>query len=69
MTAGKLGSTKSDCKGMQLTCRAGTGAQQHVHTCWEDASDSHPSVAWPRRHKRSIAHLFMRHPEVVSWRR
>jgi len=52
MTAAKLGSTQADYNGMQSTCRAGTGTHQDVHACWEDASDSHPSVAWPRRHKR-----------------
>ena len=33
MAAAKLGSTQADCKGMQSTCRAGTGAHQDVHAC------------------------------------
>ena len=33
MTAAKLGSTQVDCKGMQSTCRAGTGTHQDVHAC------------------------------------
>jgi len=64
MTTAKLGSIQADCKGMQSTCRAGTGAHQDEHACWEDASDSHPSVARSRRcirkhcsPKGSIAHL------------
>jgi len=34
------------------TCRAGTGAHQGVHVCWEDSGDSHPSVVRPLRYKR-----------------
>jgi len=33
MTAAKLDSTQADCKEMQSTCRAGTGAHQDVHAC------------------------------------
>jgi len=33
MTAAKLSSTQADCKGMQATCRAGTGAHKDVHAC------------------------------------
>jgi len=69
MTAAKLVSTQVDCKGMQSTCRAGTGAHQDVHACSEDASDSHPSVARPRWHKMENCSLFIWHPEVVSGRR
>jgi len=69
MTTAKLGSTQADCNGMQSTCRAGTGTHQDVHACWEDASDSHPSVARPGRHKRERCSPFIRHPEVVSRRR
>ena len=33
MTAAKLSLTQADCKGMQSTCRAGTGAHQGVLAC------------------------------------
>jgi len=69
MTAAKLSSTQADCKEMQSTCRAGTGAHRDVHVCWEDASDSHPSMAWPWRHKKGHCSPFIWHPEVVSGRR
>jgi len=69
MTAAKLGSTQAVCKGMQSTCQAGTGAHQGVHTCWEDSSDSHPSVVWPLRHMREHCTPFIRPPEVVNGRR
>jgi len=69
MTAAKLGSTQADCKEMQSTCQAGTGAHEDVHACWEDAGDSHPSVVRPRRHKREHCSPFIRHPEMVSGRR
>jgi len=69
MTAAKLGSTQADCKGMQSTRRAGTGAHQGVHTCWEDSSDSHRSVVWPLRYKREHCSAFIRPLEVVSGRR
>jgi len=69
MTAAKLGSTQADCKGMQSTCRAGTGTHQGVHACWENLCDSHPSVVRPLRHKREHCSPFIQPPEVVSGRR
>ena len=66
MTAVKLGSTQADCKEMQSTCWAGTGAHQDVHVCWDETSDSHPSVAWSRRHKKEHCSLSIRHPGVVA---
>jgi len=68
MTADKLGSTQADRKEMQSTCWAGTGAHHGVHACWEDSSDSHPSVVWPLRHKREHCSPFIRPPEVLSGR-
>jgi len=69
MTSAKLSSTQADCKGLQSTCQAGTGAHQSVHACWEDSCDSHPSVVWPLRHKREHCSHFIRPPEVESGRR
>jgi len=69
MTAAKLSSTQADYKGMQSTCRAGTGAHKYVHACCEEISDSHQNVTWSRRHKKEHCSPFIRHPEVVSGRR
>jgi len=33
MTAAKLSLTQADCKGMQSTRQAGTGAHKDVHAC------------------------------------
>jgi len=69
MTAANLSLTQADCKEMQSTCRAGTGAHQGVHACWEDSCDSHTSVVWPLRHKREHCSPSIRLPEVASGRR
>jgi len=69
MTAAKVSSTQADCKGMQSTCRAGTGAHKYIHACCEEISDSHPRVTWSRRHKKEHCSPFIRHPELVSGRR
>jgi len=69
MTAAKRGSTQADRKEMHSTWRAGTGAHQGVHACWEDSCDSHPSVVLPLRHKREYCSPFIRPRGVVRGRR
>jgi len=68
MTTAKLDSIQAGYKGMQPTCRAGTGIHQDVHASWVSC-DSRSSVERLLRYKKEHCSLFIRPLEAVSGRR